>query len=62
MFLALPHLTYIKLNRPVVGKITSLLLKSQPTHYYCFIATKLGYLLGFNKISMKGKNCAARKV
>ena len=41
MFLALPRLSYITFNRPVVGKITLLYQKSQQTHYYYRIAAKL---------------------
>jgi len=40
-FLALPRLSYIIFNRPVVGKTKLLRQKSQQTHYYCRIATKL---------------------
>jgi len=40
-FLALSCLSYILFNRPVVGKTTLLRQKSQQTHYYCRIATKL---------------------
>jgi len=40
-FLALPCLSYIIFNRPVVGKTTLLRQKSQQTHYYCRIATQL---------------------
>jgi len=40
-FLALPRLSYIIFNCPVVGKAMSLHQKSQQTHYYYRIATKL---------------------
>ena len=40
-FLALPHLSYIIFDRPVVGKTTLLRQKSQQTHFYYRIATKL---------------------
>jgi len=40
-FLALPCLSYVILNRPVVGKTTLLCEKSQHTHYYFRIANKL---------------------
>jgi len=40
-FLTLPCLSYILFNRPVVGKTSVLRLKSQQTHYYYRIATKL---------------------
>jgi len=40
-FLAFPCLSYIQFNRPVVGKIALLRQKSQQTHYYHRIATKL---------------------
>jgi len=40
-FLALPCLSYILFNRPVVGKTTVLGQKSQQIHYYYRIATKL---------------------
>jgi len=40
-FLALPRLSYIILNRPVVGKVTLLRKKSQQTHYYYRIVIKL---------------------
>ena len=50
-FLALLCLPYIIFNRPVVGKTTLLHQKSQETHYYYRIATKLAksyqYLLQF---------------
>ena len=39
-FLALPHLSYIIFNRPVVGKTTLLRQKSQQAHCYYRIATK----------------------
>jgi len=39
-FLALPRLSYIIFNRPVVGKTKLLREKSQQTHYYYTIATK----------------------
>jgi len=38
-FLALPCLSYILLNRPVVGKTALLHQKSQQTHYYYRVAT-----------------------
>jgi len=66
-FLALPCLSYILSNGPVVGKTALLRQKSQQTHYYYRIATKFAkayqYLLlcSFNKVSMKRKNSAARK-
>jgi len=41
MFLALPRLSYIIFNRPVGDKAMSLRQKSQQTHYYYRIATKL---------------------
>jgi len=37
----LPRQSYIILNRPVVDKTTLLCPKSQQTHYYYRIATKL---------------------
>jgi len=40
-FLALPCLSYTLFNRPVVGKTALLRLRSQQTHYYYRIATKL---------------------
>jgi len=40
-FLALPCLSYIIFNRPVVGKTALLRQKSQQTHYYYRIANKL---------------------
>jgi len=40
-FLALPRLSYIIFNRPVVGKKTLLRQKSQQIHYYYRITTKL---------------------
>jgi len=40
-FLTLPRVTYIIFNRPVVGKATLLRSKSQQTHCYYRIATKL---------------------
>jgi len=40
-FLALPHLSYIIFNRPVVGKTKLLRQKSQQTHYYCRSATEV---------------------
>ena len=40
-FLALPRVSSITFNRPVVGKTTLLRQKSQQTHYYYRIATKL---------------------
>jgi len=40
-FLALPRLSYIVFNRPVVNKTTLLRRNSQQTQYYCRIATKL---------------------
>jgi len=40
-FLALPRVSYIMFNRPVVGKTTLLRQKSQQAHYYYIIATKL---------------------
>jgi len=40
-FLASPYQCYILLNRQVVGKTALLRLKSQQTHYYYRIATKL---------------------
>ena len=39
-FLAMPHLSYIISNRPVVGKTTLLRPKSQQTRYYYKIASK----------------------
>jgi len=39
-FLALPHLSNIIFNRPVVGKTKLFRQKSQQTHYYCRSATK----------------------
>jgi len=41
MFLALACLSYININRPVVGRTALLRQKSQQTHYYYRIATKL---------------------
>jgi len=41
MFLASPCLRYILFNHPVVGKTALLRQKSQQTHYYYRIATKL---------------------
>jgi len=43
-FLALPRLSYTISNRPVVGKTTLLRQKSQQTHYYYRITTKLAKL------------------
>jgi len=40
-FLALPRLSYVIFNRPVVSKITLLRQKSQPTYFYYGIATML---------------------
>jgi len=40
MFVALPRLSYIIFNRPVVGKAKLLRQKLQQTHYYYRIATK----------------------
>jgi len=40
-FPALPRQSYIILFRPVVGKTTLLCPKSQQTHYYYRIVTKL---------------------
>jgi len=40
-FLVLPRPSYIIFNRPVVGKTTLLRQKSQQTHYYCRIATRV---------------------
>jgi len=40
-FLALPRLSYIIVNRPVVGKTTLLRQKSQQTHYHYRIAINL---------------------
>ena len=40
-FLALPRLSYITFNRPVVGKTALLRQKSQQTPYYYRIASKL---------------------
>jgi len=40
-FLSLPCLSSILFNRPVVGKTALLRQKSQQTHYYYKIATKL---------------------
>ena len=40
-FLALPRLSYILFNRPVVVKTTLLRQKSQQTHYYYRIATEV---------------------
>jgi len=40
-FLALPCLSYILFDRPVVGKTALLRQKSQQTHYYYRIAIKL---------------------
>jgi len=40
-YLALPSQSYIIFNRPAVGKTTLLRQKSQQTHYYHRIATKL---------------------
>jgi len=40
-FLALPRLSCIIFNRPVVSKTTLLRPKLQQTHYYYRIATKL---------------------
>jgi len=41
MFLASPCLCYILFNRSVVGKTALLWQKSQQTHHYYRIATKL---------------------
>ena len=59
-FLASPCLCYILFNRPVVGKTALLRQKSQQTHYYYRIATKLqkhikSCCCSFNKVPMKKK-------
>jgi len=59
-FIALPRLSYIIFNRPVVGKTTLLRPTSQQTYYYFRNATKLGKHINicccsFNKISIKRK-------
>jgi len=41
MFLALPRLSYIIFNRPVVDKTILLRQKSQQAYYFYRIATKL---------------------
>ena len=40
-FLVLPRLSFMIFNRPVLGKTKLLHQKSQETHYYYRIATKL---------------------
>jgi len=64
-FIALPCLSYILFDRPVVGKTVSSRQKSQQTQYHCRIATKLpkhiNICCSFHKISMKRKKYAARK-
>jgi len=40
-FLALPRIVYIIFNRQLVGKTKLFRQKSQPTHFYYIIATKL---------------------
>jgi len=66
-FLALPCLSYTLFNGPVVGKTALLHQKSQQTHYFYRIATKIAKhfnicCCSFNKVSMKRKKLCWKKI
>jgi len=66
IFRTLPRLSCTIINRPVAGKTTLLRQKSQQTHYYYRIATKLAVAYkycccSFNKISIKRKKLCCKK-
>jgi len=62
MFLALPCISYILFNRPIVGNTALLRQKSQQTHYYYRIALINICCCSLNKVSVKRQKLCRKNI